>query len=62
MTVTDASMWEITVLIETTSQTQAKKPTTIARSKDQGLHVDIVNNCLTTQDNEERMEGSTVAV
>jgi hypothetical protein len=47
---------EIKVLIETTSQTQAKKPTTVARSKDQGLRLEIVNNCVTTQDNEEGME------
>jgi hypothetical protein len=48
---------KIKVLIETTSQTQAKKPTTVARSKDQGPRVEIVNNCITAQDHEERMEG-----
>jgi hypothetical protein len=51
MTATDAAIREIKVLIETTSQTQAKKPTTVARSKDQGPRVEIVNNCITTQDN-----------
>jgi hypothetical protein len=57
MTATDAAIREIKVLIETTSQTQAKKPTTVARIKDQRPRVEIVNNCTTTQDNEERMEG-----
>jgi hypothetical protein len=57
MTATDAAIREIIVLIKTTSQTQAKKSTTVARSKDQGPHVEIVNNCITTQDNEDRMEG-----
>jgi hypothetical protein len=57
MTATDAAIREIKVLIETTSQTQVQKPTTVARSKDQGPGVGIVNNCLTTQGNEERMKG-----
>jgi hypothetical protein len=56
MTTTDAAIREIKVLIETTSQTQVKKPTTVAQSKDQGPGVEIDNNCLTTQDNEECME------
>jgi hypothetical protein len=34
LTATDAAIREIKVLMETTSQTQAKKPTTVARSKD----------------------------
>jgi hypothetical protein len=57
MTATDAAIREIKVLVETTSQTQAQKPTTVARSKDQGPRVENVNNCITIQDNEERMEG-----
>jgi hypothetical protein len=57
MTATDAAIREIKVLIETTSQTQAKKPTTVTRSKDQGPRVEITNDCSTTQDNQERMEG-----
>jgi hypothetical protein len=57
MTATDAAMRGIKVMIETTSQTQAKKPTTVARSKDQGPRVEIANKCITTQDNEKRMEG-----
>jgi hypothetical protein len=56
MTATDAAIREIKVMIETTSQTQAKKPTTVARSKDQGPRGEIANNCITNQDNEERME------
>jgi hypothetical protein len=57
MTATDAAMREIKVPFETASQTPAKKPTTVAPSNGQGPRVEIVNNCLTTQDNEERMEG-----
>jgi hypothetical protein len=53
----DVAIREIKVLIETTSQTQAKKPTTVGQTTDQGLCVEIVNNCITTQDNEKRMEG-----
>jgi hypothetical protein len=56
MTATDAAIREIKAPIDTTSQTQAKKPTTVARSKDQGPRVENVNNCITTQDNEERIE------
>jgi hypothetical protein len=56
MTATDAVIREIKALIEITSQTQGQKPTTVARSKYQGPRVEIVNNCITTQDNEDRME------
>jgi hypothetical protein len=35
MTATDAAIREIKALIVTTSQTQAQKPTTVVRSKDQ---------------------------
>jgi hypothetical protein len=48
MTATDAAIREMKVLIETTSQTQAKKPTTVARSNDQELCEEIVNHCITT--------------
>jgi hypothetical protein len=48
MTAKDAAIREIQVLIETTSKSQAKKPTTVARRTDQGPGVEIVNNFLTT--------------
>jgi hypothetical protein len=56
MTTTDAAIREIKVLIETTFHTQAKKPTTVARSKDQGPCMEIADNYITIQDNEERMK------
>jgi hypothetical protein len=34
-----------------------QKPTTVVQSKDQGPYVELVNNCITTQDNEERIAG-----
>jgi hypothetical protein len=57
LTATDAAIREIKVLSVTTSQTQVQKPTAIVRSKDQGPHLEIVNNSITTQDNEEYIEG-----
>jgi hypothetical protein len=56
MTTTEAAIRETTVLMETTSQTPAQKPTTVVRSQDQGPRVEIINNCITTQDNEECLE------
>jgi hypothetical protein len=52
MTTTDTAMREFQVLIEPTSQIQAKKSMSFVQSKNQGVYVKIVNNCITTQDNE----------
>jgi hypothetical protein len=57
MTATDVANREIKVLIKITSQTEAQKPTTVARSKDHEQCVEIINNCITIQDNAEHLEG-----